>query len=164
MGLLFLSVQRSLPVSFTALEGRGKRCGSRGTRAEMTASEGQAFLVESWESFVMVSVVCGVMIWGRWVLGFLKKGTRGLFWGVLGAPLGDLWGRKKCTFEKKNASKNENGQFNRGEYALVRARIHNEYDFGVSKDGYKTIVYLKFIYTLNIDQNLRQNSIRSYSL
>jgi len=47
---------------------------------------------------------------------------------------------------------------------LIAGSIHDEYDFGVSKDGYKTIVYLKFIYTLKIDQNLRQNSIRSYSL
>jgi len=47
---------------------------------------------------------------------------------------------------------------------LIAASIHNEDDFGVSKDGYKTIVYLKFIFTLKIDQNLRQNSIRSYSL
>ena len=36
---------------------------------------------------------------------------------------------------------------------LIAGSIHNEYDFGVSKDGYKTIVYLKFIYTLKIDQN-----------
>jgi len=42
---------------------------------------------------------------------------------------------------------------------LIAGSIHNEYDFGVSKDGYKTIVYLKFIYTLKIDQNLRQNCI-----
>jgi len=46
---------------------------------------------------------------------------------------------------------------------VIAGSIHNEYDFGVSKDGYKTIIYLKFIYTLKIDQNIRQNSIRSYS-
>ena len=33
---------------------------------------------------------------------------------------------------------------------LIAGSIHNEYDFGVSKDGYKTIVYLKLIYTLKI--------------
>jgi hypothetical protein len=72
MGVLFLPVQRSLPVSFSALKGRGKRCGRRGNRAAMTATEERAGLVESWEWYVMVSMFCGVKFWGRWDLGFLR--------------------------------------------------------------------------------------------
>ena len=46
---------------------------------------------------------------------------------------------------------------------LIAASIHDEYDFDVSWDRNRTVVYLEFIDTRKIDQKICQNSIRSYS-
>ena len=35
---------------------------------------------------------------------------------------------------------------------LIAASIHDEYDFGVSEDRNRTVVYLEFIYTRRIDK------------
>ena len=36
---------------------------------------------------------------------------------------------------------------------LIRTSIHDEYDFGVSQDRNRTVVYLELIYTRKIDKN-----------
>ena len=59
--------------------------------------------------------------------------------------------RPRSSPKLQNFNSKRDQQFPPSLYSIA-ASIHDEYDFGVSQDRNRTVVYLEFIYTRKIDK------------